>query len=834
MKNKVYLILFLSLVLMRCKKPSQGKIQMTYTIEQFDLANDEMNVNVIIENNSLMDLKGGAWELHWNQMKGFVQAESLAEGIDFEWINGAHYFVLKFGKQWKLPPGESIQFSMQQQGIMDRIAMGPVGVFIVQEQQTTTVAAQIEWKQAKGLDSLKIPTAQDRYATMEGLEKLEKTELNWIVPTPNHLVFEGSFRNKDSLWSVDLDEQFSQQKKRLSSLVDSIFEIKTVWDQSSNANFLIHYDPAQKSESYQLTIAKNIITLNASDYSGIVYGLQSLRQIITTTALEDIEWPLIKVDDSPRFGYRGFLLDIARNFYSPKKIKEVLDLMGLFKLNRLDFRLTDDEGWRIEIPDLPELTDIGAKRGYSLGQKDRLIPMYGSGANGAETGNGYINRQAFIDLLKFAHQRAIKIMPQISFPSHARAAIKAMDQRYENPQVHENNDQIKSYQLSDPDDQSKYRSAQNYNDNIICICQESAYHFYEKVVDEILAMYKEAEVTIDLFSIGADELPYGVWTASPICQDFIANNTLGISNVNDLYQYNLKRLKSILEKRNLTMAGWEDILLDHSEKSQEETQIKSEHFNYEVIPYVWNNSWGEGREDMIYKFANLGFKTVMSNSSAFYFDMTDDKDMENFGLNWSGYVDYRDAWGTDPENVFANYSLNKKHGITPQYIVQKEKLQANKKNNLLGVQSQLWTETVRSASIFDELLSPNLPVFSERAWAARPHWMGMNRPDAQIKAMNLDWNLFANMLGQRSLPLLNSIYVDLAYDLPKPGAVIENDTLKVSVPFPGLRVRYTTSGLVPNQNDKLYHKPISIPKNSNIVLRTFDVSGRGGRAISLK
>ena len=834
MKNKVYLILFLSLVLMRCKNPSQGKIQMTYTIEQFDLAKDEMNVNVIIENNSLMDLKGGAWELHWNQMKGFVQAESLAEGIDFEWINGAHYFVLKFGKQWKLPPGERIQFSMQQQGIMDRIAMGPVGVFIVQEQQTATVATQVEWKQAKGLESLKIPTAQDRYATMEGLKKLEKTELNWIVPTPNHLFFDGSFRNKDSLWSVDLDEQFSQQKKRLSPLVESIFEIKTLWGQSSNANFLIRYDPAQKSEAYQLTIAKNIITLNASDYSGIVYGLQSLRQIITTTALEGLEWPLIKVDDSPRFGYRGFLLDIARNFYGPKKIKEVLDLMGLFKLNRLDFRLTDDEGWRIEIPDLPELTDIGAKRGYSPGQKDRLLPMYGSGADGGITGNGYLKRIEFIELLKFAHQRAIKIMPQISFPSHARAAIKAMDQRYENPQVHQNKDEIKSYQLSDPDDQSKYRSAQNYNDNIICICQESAYHFYEKVVDEILAMYKEAEVPIDLFSIGADELPYGVWTASPICQDFIANNTLGISNVNDLYQYNLKRLKSILEKRNLIMAGWEDILLDHSEKSQEETQIKSEHFNYEMIPYVWNNSWGEGREDMIYKFANLGFKTVMSNSSAFYFDMTDDKDMENFGLNWSGYVDYRDAWGTDPENVFANYSLNKKHGITPQYIAQREKLQTDKKTNLLGVQSQLWTETVRSASIFDELLLPNLAVFSERAWSARPHWMTMTNVEKQIKAMNLDWNLFANMLGQRSLPMLNSIYGDIAYDLPKPGAIIENDMLKVSVPFPGLRVRYTTNGLVPNQNDKLYHKPISIPKNSNIVLRTFDVSGRGGRAISLK
>ena len=224
----------------------------------------------------------------------------------------------------------------------------------------------------------------------------------------------------------------------------------------------------------------------------------------------------------------------------------------------------------------------------------------------------------------------------------------------------------------------------------------------------------------------------------------------------------------------------------------------------------------------------------MSNSSAFYFDMTDDKDIENFGLNWSGYVDYKDAWGTEPENVFINYSLNKKHGISPQYIAQKEKLQSDKKRNLLGVQSQLWTETVRSASIFDELLLPNLTVFSERAWAARPHWMGIKRPAEQIKAMDLDWNLFANMLGQRSLPMLNSIYGDIAYDLPKPGAIIENNELKVSVPFPGLIVRYTTNGLVPNQNDKLYHKPISIPKNSNLMLRTFDSSGRGGRGISLE
>ena len=114
----------------------------------------------------------------------------------------------------------------------------------------------------------------------------------------------------------------------------------------------------------------------------------------------------------------------------------------------------------------------------------------------------------------------------------------------------------------------------------------------------------------------------------------------------------------------------------------------------------------------------------------------------------------------------------------------------------MGVQSQLWTETVRSVSIFDELLLPNLTVFSERAWAARPNWMSMKRSDEQVKAMNLDWNLFVNMLGQRSLPLLNSIYGEIGYDLPKPGAIIENEMLKVSTSFP---VSYTHLTLPTNR-----------------------------------
>ena len=834
MKKSIYFFLFL-LVLQNigCSKSFTPEILMSYTIDQFDTAQEEMVISIKIKNNSSTNFNGRFWELHWNQMKGFIDEKSLPEGIGFEWINGAHYFVLKFNEQWNLPAGQQIQFTMKQKGIMDRIAMGPVGVFVVQEDQAMEVSTEILWEEAQGLDSLGIPTAKDRYLALEGIEKMEKNNLDWIIPNPLSFKFSGNYRKGDQFWNIDLDPQFTKDKSRLQAFFDASFDIAYTWEKSDTYNFLIRHDASLPKEAYRLNIQNNAIVLHVGQYPGLVYGLTSLRQIISTAAMEHLQWPLLKIYDSPRFGYRGFLLDIARNFFGPDKIKQVLDLMALFKLNHLDFRLTDDEGWRIEISSLPELTSVGSKRGYSPKKQDRLIPMYGSGADGGLTGNGYLDRTSFISLLKYAHQRAIKIIPQISFPSHARAAIKSMDYRYIKLMEEGKMAEAETFLLSDPNDKSSYRSAQNYNDNIICICNESAYRFYEKVVDEMVAMYREAEVPLEIFSIGADELPYGVWTASPICQKFLATNDLGISDLEGLYLYNLKRLKSILDQRNIAMAGWEDILLDHSEKSQEETKIKSEHFNYQPIPFVWNSSWGGGREDMIYKFANMGFKTVMSNSSAFYFDMTDDKDMENHGLNWSGYVEYKDTWGTDPENVFANLSLNNKHGITPQYIAQKEKLMHSKKNNLLGIQSQLWTETVRSESIFDELLMPNLIVFSERAWSPRPDWLDINSASGQSIAMNHQWNTFANTLGQRTLPMVNFLYKKMAYDLPKPGAVIENDSLKVRISFPGLEVRYTTNGKIPDHQAQPYKMPIPVGEHKTIKLRTFDVNGRGGRPISI-
>ena len=144
-------------------------------------------------------------------------------------------------------------------------------------------------------------------------------------------------------------------------------------------------------------------------------------------------------------------------------------------------------------------------------------------------------------------------------------------------------------------------------------------------------MYQEAEVEMDKFGVAADELPYGAWQNSPICNKFMEDNSI-VGDYNALYEMMQTRVYNKLLSYNATMTGWDDILLKLTEKNQSETQIKDFFKGDDILLFVWKNDWGGGRQDMIYKYANLGYKTVMSNSSAFYFDMVDDKDLDNVCL----------------------------------------------------------------------------------------------------------------------------------------------------------------------------------------------------------
>ncbi|WP_243665267.1 family 20 glycosylhydrolase, partial [Rhodothermus marinus] len=265
-------------------------------------------------------------------------------------------------------------------------------------------------------------------------------------------------------------------------------------------------------EAYHLIVDPEAgITLTGTDAAGAFYGIQTLQQLIDPSfyrqTSETIPIPALEVHDAPRFGYRGLHLDVARNFQPKAVVLRLLDLMARYKLNRFHFHLTDDEGWRLEIEGLPELTEVGGCRGHTETEATCLVPSHGSGPiPGQQPGSGYYTREDFIEILRYATARHIEVIPEIDVPGHARAAIKAMEARYARLKAAGRPEaEAAAYRLVDPADTSVYRSVQGWNDNVINVCLPSTYRFLEKVVDELRRLYDEAGAPLHVVHTGGDE-----------------------------------------------------------------------------------------------------------------------------------------------------------------------------------------------------------------------------------------------------------------------------------------------------------------------------------------
>jgi hexosaminidase len=191
------------------------------------------------------------------------------------------------------------------------------------------------------------------------------------------------------------------------------------------------------SEAYEVSIDLAGIDIVGVDAAGVFYGIQSLRMLLPLDAYREartsINVPAVTMSDAPRFPYRGLHLDVSRNFQPKEAVLRLFDLMALYKLNTFHFHLTDDEGWRLAIDGLPELTEIGGRRGHTTDEREHLIPSYGSGPDpdpAVSYGSGWYSRADFIEMLQYAHERHIEVIPEVDVPGHARAAIVAMKERH--------------------------------------------------------------------------------------------------------------------------------------------------------------------------------------------------------------------------------------------------------------------------------------------------------------------------------------------------------------------------------------------------------------------
>jgi len=564
-------------------------------------------------------------------------------------------------------------------------------------------------------------------------------------------------------------------------------------------------------EAYRLTIdRKRGVAITGQSSAGVFYGLQTLDQILFAARQADGGLLLhdTEIADAPRFVWRGVMLDLARNFQSPDRVVAVMDLMARFKLNRLHLHLSDDEGWRLAIAGLPELTSVGGRRGHSANWQDRLPPAHGSGSDVADPhGSGFLSAVQYVALLRAAKQRHIVVIPEFDLPGHARAAIKAMAARA--GRYHP--DTGDGIRLDDPRDQSRYRSAQGFTDNVINPAMPGTDAFVLALVREVRRLHALAGVPLKVLHIGGDEVPAGAWEASPAVSDTMAREgTTGPAKPAMWHRFFDHTLLT-LQSEGIAAMGWEELALVPGSTNGE---VSTRYADHGPTIEIWNDF--PGSEGLPVKLANAGFKVVAAPAHALYFDMAQSSDPAEPGHDWARILPLDAVWAFDP--------LAKGAAIPP--------LSESGRANLLGIEATLFAETVREPWRIDHMLMPRLLAMAERGWSRSPDWLDgadANRNDA-LKAAG--WAAFVARLGDKTLPYVDARFPALAYRLPAPGAIRDKDRVSANYAWPGVTLRYSLSDKAPNAGSPVMNGPITAP--GLVTVAAFTTSGRASPAVTIE
>ncbi|MFD2148069.1 family 20 glycosylhydrolase [Mucilaginibacter antarcticus] len=771
-----------------------------------------------------------------------VIAGSVSSGLEVTHVNGDfHYLAPKAGFKG-IAKNKSLKAQLAVLYWLINKTDSPKGFYLVWDDAPAKYyplnePTLIPSTQAKQLarapnDNWAPSTPQSVYEQNRTIRDIPADSLTKIFPTPQSYKTNGSAFNLTIGTQITADLVFNKEAAYLKQELSKLISAATT--SSTNTIRLIKKDlPA---DAYELNITNQAITISASSGEGAFYGIQSLKTLIPPAAYraaqQSIILPGVDVSDKPRFGYRAVLLDVARNFHSKQEVLKLLDLMSLYKLNVFHFHLTDDEGWRLEIPALPELTAVGAKRGHVIDDSQNIQPSYGSGPSVNNTsGTGFYTKADFVEILKYAADRHILVIPEIETPGHARAAVKAMDARYKNYMAQNKPQEANQYLLRDLADNSKYLSVQYFDDNVIDVSLPSTYSFIETVVAGIKQMYNEAGAPLKTIHFGGDEVPAGVWEKSPAYLK-LSKTDPTVKSTDDMWEYYYSRINKMLKANNLYLTAWEEagthkVMQDGKKASVINPALANENIHLEV----WNNVLGWGAEDLAYKLANSGYKVILTNVTNLYFDMAYNKSFDEPGYYWGSYADEAAAFKFIPFDYFKNVTIDKSgNPLNRALFLSKEKLTLEGKNNIVGIQGALWSETLQTSDKMEYMLLPKLLGLAERAWAADPEWATTTDT---IKSQGLyreAWSNFANLMGKRELSRLSYYAGGFKYRIPEVGAIKLNKQVVANSGLPGFTIRYTTDGTTPTLSSPVYTNPLSASK---LKLGLFNPAGRAGRIITL-
>lgn len=497
------------------------------------------------------------------------------------------------------------------------------------------------------------------------LSAQEKTTLS-LIPQPAHVQqYSGSFTfpktikaSADAYAGDSINWVLTNFEKHFTSTTGT--EFKRV---KKNATLQLTLNDTLQAEAYNLQVKPERILIEASRPAGFFYALQTLQQLLpsrsvmagvadSSTTTSSLTLPVVDIKDAPRFAWRGFMLDEGRHFYGKKEIKKILDVMAAYKLNRFHWHLTEDQGWRIEIKKYPKLTEVG-------GWRHSKELAHGNTVPDGERYGGFYTQEEAREIVAYAQERFIEIVPEVDIPGHSQAAVAAY------PEI----------LACDPQNHHEVWLHQGISADVINVANPKAVKFAKDVIDELTDIFPFGYI-----HLGGDECPTYKWEHNKQCQDLLKK--IGSTKYRDLQTNFYHELKQYIAQKpkqsQRKLIFWNEVLHGNTAPLGKDITIMA-----------WI-----GADRAAQDAAAKGFTTILSPQIPYYINRRQSKDV---------WEPRSQGYGTETVEAVYNYKPmnNVKKELHTQY---------------LGVQANFWTEWVLDASTVQYLMLPRLAAVAEAGW----------------------------------------------------------------------------------------------------------------------
>lgn len=430
---------------------------------------------------------------------------------------------------------------------------------------------------------------------------------------------------------------------------------------AAKAALQLRLNPSLKGESYCLTVSKTNVIIEAARPVGFFYALQTLKQMLPTRAVmagvsvekgTSMTLPVVEIEDAPRFGWRGFMLDEGRHFFGKKAVKQVLDVMAAYKMNRFHWHLTDDQGWRVEIKKYPRLTTYGAWR-------NTMTLSWGNTLPDGERYGGYYTQDDVREIVAYARERFIEIVPEVDIPGHSQAAVAVYPE----------------FLACDPEKPHEVWLSQGVSTDVINVANPKAVQFAKDVIDELITLFP-----YQYMHLGGDECPVKKWEQNKDCQALLKQ--IGSKNYRDLQIHFYKQLKDYVASKPAQQQRhfifWNEVLHGN-------TSVLGKDFT--VMAWV-------GADKAAQEAAKRGLTTILSPQIPYYINRRQSKEV---------WEPRSQGWGTETVEAVYNY-------------VPMKNVAENLQEKYMGVQANFWTEWVENTPKLQYLLLPRLAAVAEAGW----------------------------------------------------------------------------------------------------------------------